>query len=186
MNLMIRYRIIDYVDEIKNKSIELLKKDNEIYGMFNIQLNNNEIGFFVDEDSLPLSQALEEDIFTYHDCLFIWFISINKVLNLLEKYNIVKLLDIESLNYGYIFKKEGNKLKVISGVMKALDNITINDDAYEKADFIEYIDYKKLKESSINETRKFIIEVLSINNNFSYTDFMQELIDEMKNLKIES
>lgn len=179
---MIRYRIIQDIEQLKRMSAKELIEEDEVYGFFNIKFKDSQIGDYLSERELPLKYALNNNIYLYHDCLLWWFESIYRVLRLLEQYSLVKLLDLENDIYGYIFKKNSGVLE-IQGVQvekKNTEIILINDCDYLSMEFSEKVNYYDFIDDYKSVFTSFRNELLAINQNFECIHIIREINEWIK------
>lgn len=167
---MIRYRIIQDIEQLKRMTVKELIEEDEVYGFFNIMFKNNQIGDYLSEIELPLEYALNHNIYVYHDCILWWFESIYRVLRTLEQYSVVKLLDLENDRYGYIFKKNNGVLE-IQGVQlekQYTEYILVDDCDYQSITFTEKMNYSDFIVDYKSAFTSLRNELLALNQNFEW------------------
>lgn len=160
---MIQYRIIQDIKELKNMSKEEIIAEDEVYGSFNIKFNNNETGYFLSKEELPLDFALKNDVFLYHDCLIWWFESICEVCKSLESTGLARLDDLENNIYSFIFKKNGENLEITCIKQES------------SVEFEEIVDYEDFITDFIKSYTSFKQEIVMINENFSKLDSIKKI-----------
>lgn len=179
---MIRYRIIQDIEELKNMTAKELIDEDEVYGFFNITFKDNQIGDYLSTTELPLDYALDNNLYVYHDCLFWWFESIYKVLVNLEHQDVVNVLDLESDSYLYIFKKNNKILEIKSIQLEKNhnNNNKLDDDDNFKIDFVEKVSYHDFIEDYKSAFTSFRNELLDINKNFECINIIKEINEWIK------
>lgn len=196
----IKYFIYDsFKEKIRFLDLETFnKEEHEIYGTFEIRVNDRIRGFVIDYSKEVFITEYEkksfDSIWDMIDNLTFWINIFLKVgINLINGNKYIAFRDIESINwlefkkideYIYISEIEGEKFPknfqqtLVFNKMYNDDRNIKNEDFFknERVNFEEFI--KEIKDIS----KKFILEVTEINPALLYNSQMKEIILTYSNL----
>lgn len=197
----IRYFIYDsFKEKIRSLDLETFnEKEHEIYGTFEIRVNDRIRGFVIDYSEEIFNTEYEkkefDSIWDTMDNLTFWINVFLKVsINIINGHEYIAFRDIESINwielkkienYIYMSEIEGEKFPENLQKMMVFNKVYNDNAGIKKEEFFknEKIDLEEFVKEIRNTAKKFILDVKKINPVLLHNSQIKEIILNYINLK---